>query len=201
MAYVTLNDLAGKKSRRRRRRAAQAGSPPPQEPDEEGMGQDSRQQSWWDWFFTGVGPKPKKAYREVAFKRQQAGSTFTPNKKWGGMEFEAEAAEDLDPFKAQGYDAAQALGGLGRIDQWGAGLADGPATPAAPPSPAPAASAPVAQSSTPKVLVGALALGGLAALIVSTVTAKKPETPEEAGLRELEEALGVKLRNGKRRRN
>lgn len=197
MAYVTLNDLAGKKSRRRARRAAQAGSP--QESDE-GMGQDSRQQSWWDWFFTGVGPKPKKAYKEAAFKRQKAGATFTPNKKWGGMEFEAEAAEDLDPFKSQGYDAAQALGGLGRVDQWGAGLADNPAptpVPASAPAPTPVAKS----SSAPKVLVGALALGGLAALIVSTMTAKKPETPEEAGLRELEEALGVKLRNGKRRRN
>ncbi len=198
MAYVTLNDLAGKKRRRRARRAAQAGSP---QESEEGMGQDSRQQSWWDWFFTGVGPKPKKPYKEVAFKKQQAGATFTPNKKWGGMEFEAEAAEDLDPFKAQGYDAAQALGGLGQIDQWGAGLADG-TTPTAP-APAPVApvapAAPVAKSS--KVLVGALVLGGLAALAYSAMpAAPKPETKEEAGLRELEEALGVKLRNGRKRR-
>lgn len=200
MAYVTMGDLAGKKSRRRRRRAAQAGQPTPQEDAEEGMGQDSRQQSWWDWFFTGVGPKPKKAYKEVAFKRQQSGATFAPNKKWGGMEFEAEAAEDLDPFKAQGYDAAQALGSLGRIDQWGAGLGQtSPATTSVPASPPPTPVA--APSNAPKLLIGALALGAVGALAYSFVTSTKVETKEEAGLRELEEALGVKLRNGKRRRN
>lgn len=195
MAYVTLNDLAGRKSRRRARRTAQA---EPQGP-EEGMGQDSRQQSWWNWFFTGVGPKPKKPYKEASFKQQKAGATFTPNKKWGGMEFEAKAEEDLNPFEAQGYDAAQALGGLGRIDQWGAGLGQTPPA-AVVPAPASAPSAP-ASSSAPKLLIGALALGGVGALVYSFVTAPKTETKEEAGLRELEEALGVKLRNGKRRRN
>jgi hypothetical protein len=142
MAYVTLSDL----------------------------GQQDRQQSWWNWFF-GIGPKPKKPYKEQAFKQQQAGATFAPGKQWGDMEFEAEAAEDLNPFAATGYDSAQALGRLADVSQWGVGLADDPT----PPAPAPVAVVPSGPG-VPRggqVLMGALAIGGAATLIVNHLLSKE----------------------------
>lgn len=140
------------------------------------LGQQSRQQGFWDWFFGG-GAKPKKPYKEAAFKQQQSGKTFAPSKKWGGMEFEAEAAEDLDAFKAQGYDAAQALGRLADVSQWGVGLSDDP--PPAPPAPV-AASTPAPQSarkpdagvSSVRLAAAALGLGGALAMAYHFATSK-----------------------------
>lgn len=143
----------------------------------------SRQTSWWAWFF-GLGPKPAKAYREDAFRQQQAGSTFDVNKAWGDMEFDAARSEDLDVFAEQGYDAAQALAGLpprlADVTQWQVGMADDPkpqvTAAQSPPTPTvDAAPSPLGRAST--VLVGSLALGALGAAAYGYMASKsEPET-------------------------
>ena len=155
------------------------------------LGQSSRQQGWWDWFFSGsTGPPPSKGYKQVAFKQQQSGQVPTANKAWGGMEYEAKADEDLDAFAPQGYDAAQALAGsrLADVQQWGVGLADDPvpaATPV-PAAPAPPVAQPSAKNKAPIIIATSLVVGGLGAMLYGALTA-----PREAG-------SGRRL-NGKRR--
>lgn len=149
----------------------------------------NQQQSFWDWFFRGgVGPKPKKPVKEAAFRQQQAGATYTPDKHWAGMEFEAEAAEDLDPFKAQGYDSAEAIAAMGDVTRWGLDLADDPAPAAASASalPAPVASPAKEGSRVPALIATSLLVGGLGAMLYSAMM-----SPPEVGRRF----------NRKRRRN
>lgn len=123
----------------------------------------SRQTSWWAWFF-GLGPKPAKAYRQVAFQQQQAGATFDTNPIWGDMQFEAARSEDLDVFAEQGYDAAQALAGrpmprLSGVEQWDVGMSD-------------VAAAIKQPSRVPAIAATALVVGGLGALLYASMRGK-----------------------------
>jgi hypothetical protein len=136
-----------------------------------GLGQDSQQQSWWNWFFSGSdSPAPQTAYEkhEASFNQQQAGAMPAPNSAWGDMAYEAPPVEDIDIMAPQGSDSAEALGMM--VRSAGMGQAPDAAAPAPAPAPAPAslpASSPAPADShfarNAGIAVGALALGsGLA---------------------------------------
>lgn len=137
----------------------------------------SRQQSWWDWFFRG-GPRPGSPVREVgilsakptAAKQRGQFDSYTQarNAAWADEAYDAAADEDINPFAAQGSDS-ESLMGLAQAESNPIAKIEKALPPVDPPRPA--------DNRGARLLVGSLALGGAIALAATALCGSGERRP------------------------